>query len=244
MHRLVLLALPFLAACGGVDPDVGARQDDIVDGWVDDEHRAVGLVGATEGDGYRFFCSGTLVGPTTILTAAHCLFDAEGRRITARRLVFAVDGRVFDVDASSVMRGYAPGSDGPWEDAAVMTIGRRPDVAPIPIAAAPPEPGALALVVGFGVTNAANGAGFGTRRAVAVALDVITERELLYSSNDGGPCFGDSGGPVVVDQRVVGVTSRGIGADCRGVDIAQRADVLAGWLRRKGDVCVDRCESR
>jgi hypothetical protein len=50
----------------------------------------------------------------------------------------------------------------------------------------------------------------------------------------GGTCFGDSGGPVFYDATttIVGVTSFGLNANCRGVDFSFRtdqADVLA-WI--------------
>ena len=40
----------------------------------------------------------------------------------------------------------------------------------------------------------------------------------------GGTCFGDSGGPLLYQGKIVGVTSFGLNANCKGVDFAYRVD--------------------
>jgi secreted trypsin-like serine protease len=43
----------------------------------------------------------------------------------------------------------------------------------------------------------------------------------------GGTCFGDSGGPILYQGLIVGVTSFGLNGNCVGVDFAYRVDVAA-----------------
>ena len=52
----------------------------------------------------------------------------------------------------------------------------------------------------------------------------------------GGSCFGDSGGPLFLDNKIVGVTSYGYTANCRYLDGYQRVDipVVQDWLAEFG----------
>jgi secreted trypsin-like serine protease len=63
-----------------------------------------------------------------------------------------------------------------------------------------------------------------------------TNGSTTNGKDTGTTCFGDSGGPVFLDGKVVGVTSYGLNEVCRGVsgyqrvDIAAAQDFLAGYL--------------
>ncbi|OFI37676.1 pterin-4-alpha-carbinolamine dehydratase [Arthrobacter sp. SW1] len=52
----------------------------------------------------------------------------------------------------------------------------------------------------------------------------------------GGSCFGDSGGPLFLDNQIVAVTSYGYTANCRYLDGYQRVDipVVQDWLAEFG----------
>ena len=52
----------------------------------------------------------------------------------------------------------------------------------------------------------------------------------------GGTCFGDSGGPALLDGRIVGVTSYGYTSNCRYLGGYQRVDIAASqdWLATFG----------
>jgi V8-like Glu-specific endopeptidase len=60
------------------------------------EDRALDAVGALEvlgGDGYRVFCTATLVAPTIVLTAKHCALTSDGKSLpTQRDVFFAIGG--------------------------------------------------------------------------------------------------------------------------------------------------------
>jgi secreted trypsin-like serine protease len=257
----LLLALFVHAGCGGADDagelveqadSSGTDEAAVIGGVVDVEHVQVGRVGRLERDGLvAWFCSGTLVGARTVLTAAHCLFDRTDRRLRAPQLAFGIGASVFAVVRSSVLGTYAPGSAGPWDDAAVLGLEAAPNVEPIPVATSAPGEGSAARVVGFGVTRATGpqqGTGGGVRRRTTIRLDAVTERELRYLSDAGGACYGDSGGPLLARSeagrwQVVGVTSRGRGVYCDQENIATRIDALRSWIRRvsRRDVCEGEC---
>lgn len=54
-----------------------------------------------------------------------------------------------------------------------------------------------------------------------------THANVNTPQETGGTCFGDSGGPVFLDGVIVGVTSYGRTANCRGTDGYQRVDIPA-----------------
>ena len=89
------------------------------------------------------------------------------------------------------------------------------------------------------------------RRYADMPGQKLTPQILQTNGNEhdprgtGGTCFGDSGGPLLLDGVVVGVTSYGYTSNCRYLGGYQRVDiaVVQGWLagftggtRNKGNV--------
>lgn len=76
------------------------------------------------------------------------------------------------------------------------------------------------------------------RRFVDMPGQKLTEQVLQTNGNPndtrgtGGTCFGDSGGPVFLDGRIVAVTSYGLTENCRYLGGHQRVDIAAArdWL--------------
>lgn len=80
------------------------------------------------------------------------------------------------------------------------------------------------------------------RRYVVMPGQKITPQVIQTNGNEkdpfgtGGTCFGDSGGSLWLDGKVVGVTSYGYTSNCRYLDGYQRVDipVVAEWLDQFG----------
>ena len=76
------------------------------------------------------------------------------------------------------------------------------------------------------------------RRWVDMPGQKLTPQILQTNGNEndnagtGGTCFGDSGGPLLLDGEIVGVTSYGYTSNCRYIDGYQRVeiDVVEDWL--------------
>lgn len=249
--------------------------------WVEDnEHPFVGLVVFYDENGdFIWRCSGSLLDPTTFLTAGHCADTAEGA-VTAR-VYFQQDAGV-NYDPAL---GYDPITGYP-EFCAEGTLGVTcatsdelynygfADFAGFPnthdvglvILDQPiylseygelPEAGTLdSLDTGPGrhdVLFTVSGYGLTYRTAANSAVPNISYRERLMAQSTlvnlnsalnngfnlqtqgngagrGGTCSGDSGGPVFLggpeSNLIVGVTSFGLNALCRGTDFAYRIDTV------------------
>ncbi len=76
------------------------------------------------------------------------------------------------------------------------------------------------------------------RRNTSVIGQKLTPQILQANGNEkdnragGGTCFGDSGGPIFHDGRIVGVTSYGYTQNCRYLDGYQRIDIagVQNWM--------------
>lgn len=180
-----------------------------------------------------FACTGTVVAPRVILTAAHCAEDVESGGFTQPGDYAVATGTanpkqargedVFAVSAVHVFPSFDPGLI--HGDAAVLILS-RPTSAP-PLALAGPEDaalykgGAAVTVAGWGLTRAQNRQAPANLRSATMAVQGASTcrrktrgfyKEFSASvqlcllsppANRSGTCFGDSGGPAI-GQRADG----------------------------------------
>ena len=206
-------------------------------------------------------CSGALITPIHLLTAAHCL---EPYRFGSFGVGFGIspleeDGRAY----AQVRQAIAH----PHLDLAVVTLVNPPDLRIIPLAL-PKMNTDLSMVMHIEVM------GYGERRdperpagRYYLPLEVHTvSPEMIRATpfdTEAGVCFGDSGGPGLVllnagevtrlslelegrsgateseAVAIVGVESVG-SASCRGEEALVRVDIAIDWIR---DVLRDEAET-
>jgi MYXO-CTERM domain-containing protein len=209
-------------ALDGGEPELGDRFQGIVGGQSHTGDPAVALLDLGQG-----LCTGTVISPKIILTAAHCL-SGPATSITANFInTIGETGEVigavsYDIKANT--------------DIGAIALERPASMPPIPANPHPLEDalGAPVRIVGFGVTSE-NGADSGVKRLGTATLDSVPPGGEMYTTNDPqGTCYGDSGGPNFMSfdgvEYVAGVTSRGTSICGDGLDIAVRADSHIEWI--------------
>jgi secreted trypsin-like serine protease len=168
------------------------------------------VLGAGSGAG---LCSGTLIAPNKILTAAHCL-PAGTRSVLAGR--WTADGRVTGVRASSwaVHPNFRRSASAFENDVAVVVLSASlPNPTMGILLSEASAPGQPVFIAGWGAP--------GFELAVGYArLTRVTDINVgyTYAGILSNTCNGDSGGPayraVGGRQAVVGITSSGSVAGC------------------------------
>jgi len=251
MASLRTLFISLLAALAlAVAPTASAVIFGTADG---DAHPYVVAVGQIMPDGSRgAFCSGTLVSPTVVVTAAHCGLIDEGSSDPAPAgqtfLVFhapvyntvaPVPGTFTPHRSFCVGCAGAPAGFG-GHDLAVIELSR-----PLPGPYADlPKPKAVErsfsapselVMVGFGLSETGT---FGVRRqgtALAYVSPEFSDFLFLPSipPRYSSACFGDSGGANLVGDTLIAVNS--IGDDsCLGPSYSYRLDIPSAfsWLNK------------
>jgi len=191
-------------------------------------HPAVGLLVADLGNGPVPDCSGSLVSPTVFVTAAHC----TGNLASAR--VWVSFDPQYVADSSSLLAGTAH-TDPQWglvkndsHDLAVVVLDSAVrGVTPyaLPKAAALEAAGVASQTftnVGYGYSDRSFTFD-GYRRWSTSSFTNVKPTELRLADKPGGVCFGDSGGPRLLGNVVVAVTSTG-NKNCTGQSISYRLD--------------------
>ena len=214
-------------------------------------HPYVVLVALYSGQTYEGRCSGALLSPTLVLTAAHCMQELGAN--SAR--VFA-DPTVTD-DLATTTKGVV---GTPMAHPAFTDLSALPNTSDLAVVVLQ-SPLKVARYATVGRVGAADGiegtqltaVGYGVQ---AVKPKVLEEKIRFFSNpfvtnldskltagwniettNDkktGGTCFGDSGGPMLLPgtDTVLAVISFGKNTTCKGHDYGYRVDTTyaQAWL--------------
>jgi V8-like Glu-specific endopeptidase len=220
----LLLVIPAL----GCDPQTGTGGDAVVQTSAPLLDTTVQSTVALMTAPGEVFCSGSLVSPLVVLTAAHCVLT--GGTLDVPFAVYSGSNAAIGGQYARVLKALAHPDYEPFDGNADVALLRLASAvegsSPIPLAEEPASPGAEMRFVGFGSSDA------GPLAYRHVGTAEVTSAEDDRFSYEPGTCPGDSGAPVLEEtmdgDRLVGVVSSGDFLCSRGT--AASVPVYAAWI--------------
>lgn len=204
------------------------------------------------------FCSGTLIAPRVVMTAAHCLVDENNKPLDTGEVLVVFGNKVnAKAHTRKALRSIAhpqyrarlavepSPQQAPNDIGLVFLDAPAPQgFAPVALASAAAPALQKLRLAGFGVTKSRYLNDTGSLRQVDVTV-VDTQRiaqRIITEELGKGACAGDSGGPAYVQMggrwAVAGVTSSGaeIFGYCIGRNNFTDARQYAAWIRSTGQL--------
>jgi MYXO-CTERM domain-containing protein len=250
----LVLLIPNLAMAGdppapaGLDIEVGVEQDPAVYGGT--AAQSCGWPTAVYLGFSGWSCSGTLVHPDIVITAAHCPNSTSGRQAVVSfgegqgggaRDVGAVcySNPNYNGGVGGTDFGYCK-LDSPVNDVPIIPPAWGCDISGL-------ANGREVVIVGFGVSD--NG-GSGSKREVTTTIQAIGNQAVI-GGNGKDACQGDSGGPVYIKLksefggddtwRAFGITSGG--GDCGLGGIFALMHQAIPWIESDSGIDITPCHN-
>lgn len=241
MRGLLLITTVLATACG-LEPTARQRQE-IYGGTFAPADDAVFFLELSADNDAGTTCSAALIAPRTLLTAAHCVdpavFRAQRVRVLATNAPVADGGTFVAIDTVRLHPGWNAARL--ENDLALLLLPEASAATPLAWRTQNlvHRAGLEVRAIGYGRTEDGT---VGVRQAARVRVQEVTPGTLRIGDLiETGICFGDSGGPSLLDDELVGIHSAARSSACNDgfdarVDVA--APFIRAWLAQFEDACL------
>ena len=240
LRRLLSVLAPAALAASFASPNALAIVGPARDGGAFANRIVMVLTRGAEGSG---FCTGVVLAPRIVLTAAHCLHAASDM------LVYYKDSEgkpvLVPVAATSAHPQYR--ADAVKQRIVSIDLGLIETETPLPASFRPaalaegeaPPVGDAATVVGYGIAREGAPKTGGSLRAASLRVRAPASRILLWTDDPAeggaGGCSGDSGAPIFAGDgetvvAIVAWTSGAAGRKCGAITQGPLIAPLRGWI--------------
>jgi hypothetical protein len=252
--RPALFACAIASLGGCFEPALETDEEYVIGGELTaaGEFPGVGALMYDFGGEVQQGCTGTLIAPNAVLTAAHCV-DPELVGPSVPGFSLALDTTIgnpgtvpglmsfkhesFDINAEP-MEGLAQ-----FFDVGILILSQPitsvpPVKMPRPEQSAQITAGMDLAIVGYGrISNATNDTGVMYDAMTKLVSFNATEIQVGMGAPQPQNCNGDSGGPALTEmdgRRIVGIVSRSfMGVECTMGGVDTRVDAYLTWIHSK-----------
>jgi V8-like Glu-specific endopeptidase len=225
---------PASAVMEEADPIVGGSADT-------DDPSVVAVYGQQPGATSGFLCTGSVIAPSVVLTAAHCVSEVETGAGAIFTVITSADvaksrGQQLAVSAVHPNPLWNPDDLEAGHDQGIVILSQPTSLPPLPInrkKLVSSQVGRAVRIVGYGLDDGSRQTGAGLKRQAITSLGTIFSSLILVGNSRHGTCNGDSGGPAFMNvsgvETIVGTTSYG-NADCTDGGFDARVDTDLAFI--------------
>ena len=229
-----------VAACGGAPSENAANSEDEIQGGATDKgDPAVGLVWFQGGG----FCTGTLIAPSVVLTAGHCVQDpidgfytGSGKSTTQIGQDPVAGLTKHSVDKMIAHPSYSAtgGCPNTTFDLGLIHLAQPiTNTQPLKYASAPPADGTTCQAIGYGTHTGTDGKDyFEKKRHGTEVVQTHVQTSVTVKFGTAIADHGDSGGPLVCGNVISGATSCHTDGDFpqHQIEYYARVDGAKSWI--------------